>query len=145
MDLSSNAANLSAAAEMISRNMVALARSMDHEGVRFSKQGWKEISDFHDRVLANVQLALSVMMTKNPDEARELVEEKDDIRALEQRLQRAHLMRLHEGSGESIETSNIHQETLRALKQVNTSFATVATPILSETGDLLSSRLAHRR
>ncbi|WP_417806862.1 Na/Pi cotransporter family protein [Thioclava sp.] len=145
MDLSSNAANLSAAAEMISRNMVALARNMDHEGVRFSEQGWKEISDFHDRVLANVQLALSVMMTQNPDEARELVEEKDDIRALEQRLQRAHLMRLHEGSGESIETSNIHQETLRALKQVNTSFATVATPILSETGDLLSSRLAHRR
>jgi phosphate:Na+ symporter len=144
MELSSNAANLSAAAEMISRNMVSLARRLDSEGVRFSEQGWKEICDFHDRVLANVQLALSVMMTQNPDEARELVEEKDDIRALEQRLQRAHLMRLHEGAGESIETSNIHQETLRALKQVNTSFATVATPILSETGDLLSSRLAHR-
>ena len=61
---------------------------------------------------------------------------------MEQKLQRKHLKRLHEGLSESIETSNIHQETLRVLKQVNTSFAMVGYPILAETGDLLSSRLS---
>ena len=43
---------------------------------------------------------------------------------------------------ESNETSNIHQETLRALKQVNTAFLMVACPMLSKSGDLLKSRLA---
>ena len=84
------------------------------------------------------------MMTQHPDDARALVAEKDSIRALEQELQRAHLGRLREGLTESIETSNIHQETLRALKQVNTGFTMAAYPILTETGDLLSSRISSR-
>ena len=69
----------------------------------------------------------------------------DHVRDIEQALQRSHLERLKEGRVESIETSNIHQETLRALKQVNTAFTQVAYPILSETGDLLSSRLTRAK
>lgn len=145
MELSTTAANLWAAVEAVSPKLLDLARRLDMEGVQFSEQGWKEISDFHDHVLSNVQLAFSVMMAQDPEEARALMEEKDEIRAIEQRLQHQHLKRLQEGLRESIETSNIHQETLRALKQINTSFTTVAHPILSETGDLLSSRLSGRK
>lgn len=144
MDLSTIAANFEAASDTITTTMVGLARRLSTEGVQFSRPGWKEICDFHDRVLANAQRALGVMMTQHPDEARELVAEKDIIRDIEQRLQRAHLGRLREGLAESIETSNIHQETLRALKQVNTAFTMVAYPILTETGDLLSSRMSRR-
>lgn len=145
LEMSTVAVNLEAAADMITRNLVVLAQRLDTEGVAFSDKGRAEISDFHDRVLSNVQLALKVMMTQNPDDARELVAEKDHVRGIEQKLQRSHLGRLREGLIESIETSNIHQETLRALKQVNTSFSMVAYPILSESGDLLESRLSDRR
>jgi len=143
MELSNISVNFEAASDMIARSMVDLAKRLDRGSVRFSSDGQKEISDFHDRVLANVQLALHVIMTQNPDEARELVAEKEDIRGLEQDLQRKHLTRLRDGLAESIATSNIHQETLRALKQINTSFSMVAHPILEETGDLLESRLAN--
>ncbi len=142
MELSLLASNLEAASDVLARNLVELARRMDLEGLNFSSAGRQEICDFHDRVLANVQLALSVMMTGQPDDARELVAQKEKVRGVEQKLQRKHLKRLHEGLSESIETSNIHQETLRVLKQVNTSFAMVGYPILAETGDLLSSRLS---
>jgi phosphate:Na+ symporter len=142
MELSLLASNLEAASDVLARNLVELARRMDMEGLNFSSAGRQEICDFHDRVLANVQLALSVMMTGQPDDARELVAQKEKVRGVEQKLQRKHLKRLHEGLSESIETSNIHQETLRVLKQVNTSFAMVGYPILAETGDLLSSRLS---
>jgi phosphate:Na+ symporter len=145
MGLSNEAVNLEAAADMIARNLVGLARRLDLESIRFSPDGWREIADFHDRVLSNVQLALNVMMTQNPDAARELVAEKESIRGIEQMLQRQHLGRLREGLTESIETSNIHQETLRALKQVNSAFSIVAHPILLGTGDLLDSRLSERR
>lgn len=144
MHLSTVAVNLEGASDMIARNMVDMARRLNAEGLSFSDQGKAEISDFHDRVLSNAQLALNVMMTQNPEEARDLVAQKEAVRWIEQNLQLKHLERLREGRLESIETSNIHQETLRALKYVNTAFSMVAHPILQETGDLLQSRLAEK-
>lgn len=142
MELAEMAVNMDGASNTISDSIVGLAKRLDQEGTRFSTTGWKELCDFHDRVLSNAQAALNVLMTLNPDAARALVEEKDHVRDLEQQLQRSHLERLREGLSESIETSSVHQETLRALKQVNSAFTMIAYPILSETGDLLSSRLS---
>ena len=142
LELANMAVNLESAGDAIARSMVGLAKRLNDTGTAFSETGRKEIRDFHDRVLSNAQSALNVLMTLNPDAARALVEEKEHVRALEQDLQRSHLDRLKQGRVESIDTSNIHQETLRALKQVNTAFSMVAYPILSETGDLLASRLA---
>jgi phosphate:Na+ symporter len=135
LHLSTLAVNLESAADMVARNMIDLARRLDAEGLAFSEQGKAEIGDFYDRVLANTQLALNVMMTQNPAEARELVAQKEAVRTIEQNLQGQHLERLREGRAESIETSNIHQEMLRALKHVNTAFSMVAHPIrLAERG-----------
>jgi phosphate:Na+ symporter len=142
-DLASIAANLEAASDAIARNLTDLAHRLNADGVSFSDQGSREISDFHDRVLTNVQLGLNVLMTQNPDAARELVAAKEKVRAVEQHLQREHLGRLRQGMVESIETSSIHQELLRALKQINTSFSMIGYPILAESGDLLASRLSH--
>ncbi len=142
LELANMAVNLESAGDAIARSMLGLAQRLNESGTAFSETGRKEIRDFHDRVLSNAQAALNVLMTLNPDAARALVEEKEHVRVLEQDLQRSHLDRLRQGRVESIDTSNIHQETLRALKQVNTAFSMIAYPILSETGDLLASRLA---
>ena len=98
--------------------------------------------DSVEKKLARGPLPLDEAMEIATDAARALVEEKDTVRDVEQGLQRAHLARLQQGLSESIETSNLHQETLRALKQVNSAFTMLAYPILSETGDLLASRLS---
>ncbi len=142
MELASISSSLDSASDAIARNMLKLARRLDMQKLHFSQQGRDEISDFTDRVQSNVQLALNVMMNQNPAEARELVAAKEKVRKVEQKLQRSHIGRLREGLAESIETSNIHQETLRALKQINTAFSTVGHPILLRSGDLLKSRLA---
>ncbi|GAB4384313.1 Na/Pi cotransporter family protein [Albidovulum sp.] len=144
LELSDMAVNLESAGNAVSDTMLNLARRLDQSGTTFSETGWTEIRDFHDRVLSNAQASLNVLMTLNPDAARALVEEKDNVRQIEQKLQRSHLDRLKQGLTESIETSNIHQETLRVLKQINSAFTMIAYPILSETGDLLNSRLARR-
>ncbi|PPB81202.1 phosphate:Na+ symporter [Albidovulum inexpectatum] len=138
------AVNLEGAGNTISDTMLNLAQRRERLGLAFSDEGWAELCDFHDRVLANAQAGLNLLVTMDPDAARALVVEKDRIRDIEQQLQRSHLERLKQGRVESIETSNIHQETLRALKQVNAAFAMIAYPILSETGDLLSSRLSRQ-
>jgi len=141
-ELASISSSLDSASDAITRIMMELAERLHTQNLQFSQQGQHEIRDFTDRVQSNVQLALNVMMNQNPAEARELVAAKDKVRKVEQKLQRSHIGRLREGLVESIETSNIHQETLRALKQVNNAFAMVGYPILYKSGDLLKSRLA---
>jgi phosphate:Na+ symporter len=143
MRLSGTAINLEAASNAIAESMVDMARQKHEEGLTFSESGWRELCDFHDRVLSNVQLALNVLMTGDHDSARQLVAEKEKVREIERELQTTHLDRLRQGRVESIETSNIHQATIRALKQVNTVFSMIAYPILSASGDLLESRLAN--
>ncbi|SMY07298.1 Na+/Pi-cotransporter [Flavimaricola marinus] len=141
LELASISASLDSASDAIARIMLDLAKRLDAQKLKFSKRGREEINDFSDRVHSNVQLALNVMMNQNPAEARELVAAKDKVRQVEQKLQRNHIGRLREGLAESIDTSNIHQETLRALKQINTAFSMVGYPILAKSGDLLESRL----
>ena len=142
MELASIASSLDSASDAIVRTMLELAKRLDMQKLQFSPQGRKEIRRFADRVQSNVQLALNVMMNQNPAEARELVAAKEKVRKVEQKLQRSHIGRLRDGLVESIETSNIHQETLRALKQINSAFSMVGHPILLKSGDLLKSRLA---
>lgn len=141
MDISNSSVDFEAAGDAISKNMLSMARRMHNEHLSFSKNGFQDLCDFHDLVLANVQLALNVLMTNDPEAARSLVEEKERVREVEQTLQARHLERLRTGASESIETSNMHQEMIRTLKLVNTAFTVVAYPILRETGDLLASRL----
>ncbi|MBT8413276.1 MAG: Na/Pi cotransporter family protein, partial [Boseongicola sp.] len=142
MELASISTSLVSGSDAISRIMVQLAKELHTQNVRFSEKGREEIGDFSDRVQNNVQLALNVMLNQNPAEARELVAAKEKIRKVERKLQRKHLERLREGLSESMDTSNIHQETVRALKQINTAFSMVGYPILEETGDIMKSRLA---
>lgn len=141
-DLSGVSVNLEAGADVIVRKMVDLARRKHNEKVNFSEDGWRELTDFHDRVLRNVQHGIAVLMSDDVGLARELVEQKEKIRDLEQKLERTHLRRLRQGLTESIETSAIHIDLLRALKMLNTSFAMIAYPLLNEHGELLESRLA---
>ena len=134
--------NLEDAADKIAVNLLALAKRMHVEGISFSDQGLADIEQFHDQVMTNTQLALSVLTTGNAEAARQLVAEKDRVRQEEQRLQERHLNRLRARGSASVETTNVHQETLRLLKQINAALCYVAYPIAEETGDLLGSRLA---
>ncbi|WP_319546063.1 Na/Pi cotransporter family protein [Ruegeria conchae] len=142
-DLSGVAVNLEAGADTIARKMVELAKRKSAENVNFSNEGWQELTDFYDRVLRNVQHGIAVLMTEDAGAARELVQQKEMIREIERKLERAHLTRLRAGVSETIETSAIHLDLLRALKMLNTAFAMIAYPLLKESGQLLESRLAN--
>lgn len=145
LEIVAMANSLEEAADRIAVNLVALARKMSDEAITFSDEGLADIADFHDQIVTNGQLALSVLTTGDAEAARQLVAEKDRIRIEEQKLQERHLKRLQRGAIASIETTNIHQETLRVLKQINAALTYVAYPIAEETGDLLESRLARKR
>lgn len=145
LEIVAMANSLEEAADRIAVNLVTLAKKMSNEAITFSDEGLADIAHFHDQVVTNGQLALSVLTTGDAEAARQLVAEKDRIRFEEQKLQERHLKRLQVGAPASIETTNIHQDVLRVLKQINAALTYVAYPIAEETGDLLESRLARPR
>ena len=142
LEIVATANNLEEAGDRIAVNLTALAAKMRDDALAFSEEGTRDLEHFHDQVVTNAQLALQVLTTGDAEAARQLVIEKDRIRVEEQRFQERHLKRLQQGGTASIETTNIHQEVLRLLKQINAALTYVAYPITEETGDLLGSRLA---
>lgn len=140
-ELSNFAINLEYVGDAISKTLLKLAETRHEQKLSFSPEGWRELNELHHRVMANMQLALNVLVSQDRESARQLLSEKDAMREAERASYEQHLRRLRTGAVQSIETSNIHLETVRALKTINSLFASVAYPILSESGELLDSRL----
>ncbi|MBS0125386.1 Na/Pi cotransporter family protein [Thetidibacter halocola] len=141
-DLVGTGVSLEAAADVIAQAMVPLAAQKSMEKLRFSDEGREELTAFHDTVLRNVQLAIAVLMNGDPALAEALVEQKDKVRDMASTLEARHLVRLQQGGEDTLRTSGIHLDLLRAIKTVNGSFAMIAYPVLNENGKLLKSRLA---
>lgn len=127
--------------DIIVRNMLPLVRKKMERGLEFTPEGWRELTAFHASVLANARLAFNVLVSSDAETARQIVEEKDRLRDREKQTSQAHFIRLRDGSPNSIETSTIHLDTIRDLKQINSLLASIAYPVLEKRGLLSDSRL----
>ena len=133
--------NLENAGDIVAKRLLVLAESKNLKTMEFSKQGWKELVTLHERVTCNIKLAFNVLISEDLVAARTLIEEKTEMTTMERKSRKQHLKRLREGEEISFESSNIHLETLRNLKELNSLFASVAYPILYKRGQLLETRL----
>ncbi len=138
-ELTNFAINLEQIGDILARNLARRANVISQSKLVFSNEGWKELTELHGRVLTTMQLALNVLISRDPELARQLVEAKEKVRDLERKSNWSHMQRLQRGRSKSIETSDLHLETTRALELINSLFASIAYPILAETGDLPDS------
>lgn len=127
--------------DIIVRNMLVHVRKKVEHGLEFTPEGWRELTAFHASVLANARMAFNVLVSHDTETARQLVLEKDRLRDREKETSRSHFLRLRDGTPQSIETSAIHLDTIRDLKQINSLLASIAYPVLEEHGLLRDSRL----
>ncbi len=144
LDLADFAINLESAGDIVAKRLLPLAKKKDEFDVSFSREGWGELTTIHDRIMVNMQMAINVLVSEDVDAARRLVEEKDRIRLLERNSRNEHLHRLRRGGETSVNSSNIHLETLRAFKEVNALFASVAQTLLLRRGLLRDTRLVEQ-
>lgn len=142
VELADIAINLEHIGDLISKTLLPLAEERAARKLKFSAEGWAEMSSLHARVEANMQLAMNVLVSSDVESARQLVREKEAIRHIERQSQERHLARLSAGNAESVETSDIHLTTVRALKEINSMLVMIGYPILTESGHLLDSRLS---
>lgn len=128
-------------ADIVVRNIALNISKKRERGLDFTDEGWAELADMHADVLANARLAFNVIVSRDLSTAREVVEGKDRMRAREKAATARHFERLREGAARSIDTSTIHLETIRDLKEINSLFAAIAYPVLEQHGQLHGSRL----
>jgi len=141
-DLMMFADNMAAATDVIVNRLLKLAKERNEKALVFSDEGWRELLALHDRVLVNMQLAMDVLVSSDLETARQLIIEKNELSSMTQKSLSKHLERLSRHKTKSLETSNMHNETLRALRQVNSSFSSIAYSILDDAGQLHKTRLA---
>jgi len=127
--------------DIVEKNLLQLARKHLSAGGQFSAEGWAELAGLHSRVMDNLELALNVFVSGDLDTARQLLEEKEQFRELEQQSNSRHMQRLRQGSAQSIESSPVHLDIIRDLTQINSLLTATAYPILEASGELLRSRL----
>jgi phosphate:Na+ symporter len=144
-DLSIFAISLEQAGDIVARELLRVADQRLDRRITFSQQGWQELTDLHARVLANLQLALNVLVSEDAESARQLITEKDEVGLMERNSMERHFARLRSGDPNSFETSELHLETMHALRRINSHFTGIAYSILSEQGELLPTRLVSDR
>lgn len=132
---------LESAADVVIKRLVPRGLQKMADGMELSPEGAAELARLHDRVRANLPLASAVLLNEGTEGARLLLEEKETVNRQERQSRQRHLERLNAGSAQTFGSSNLHLETLRALKDFNSLIASVAYPILQRTGQLRDSRL----
>lgn len=116
--------------DIIDNNLMELAKKKISQGLRFSEQGLKEITELHEQVGRNLQLVVTAFASQDAGLARQVLAEKARVTARERELRQAHIHRLHAGLRESIETSAIHLDILTNLRRINSHVTSIAYPIL---------------
>lgn len=135
------AIRLETAGDVVAKRLTVLAEEMRRTQARFSAEGWVELVKIHESILANIRLAMIVLLSDNLESARLLSLEKTEIKRAERQSRKRHLKRLQSQRSESFETSDIHLETLRSFREFNGHIASVAYPVLYQNGQLLETRL----
>ena len=134
--------NLEHAGDVIEKNLMGLASKRLKRGLSFSEKEQAQLAQMFGRLVTNLHAAGSVLMTDDLRAARLLAAEKEVFRDIEEKATQAHFDRLRAGRSGLAETSALHLDVLRDLKQVNAHLvAAAAYPVLKSQGGLLPSRL----
>ena len=108
---------------------------------RLSDAGMGEVCHLHERLLANLRLAMSVFLDGHVRDARKLLEEKARFRDLQYEYAASHIARLQDNTTQSIETSSLHLDLISDLKRINSHICSIAYPILESAGALSATRI----
>ncbi len=132
MDLLSISNNFELIGDLISKTIKELAEEKIKMGAEFSKEGWKDIKEFHSIVHENFHLAVTSFASGNIELARRAMDGKKTVRDLEEKHKKAHFLRLSEGLKESHVTSSIHLELLGHYRRVNSYVVRVGQVVLGK-------------
>jgi phosphate:Na+ symporter len=144
-DIMSFTINMEQIGDIIERVLQDVEDKKIRKNRRFSDAGMAEIAHLHERLMANLRLAMSVFLDGHVRDAQKLLEEKARFRDLEHEYAASHIARLQDNTAPSIETSSLHIDLISDLKRINSLLCSIAYPILESAGALTKTRLRNSR
>ncbi|MGZ9724383.1 Na/Pi cotransporter family protein [Rhizobium miluonense] len=135
------AINLEHIGDIIEKGLAEQVGKKIDKGLTFSEDGYRELRSLFSLTVDNLRIAQTILVTRDFNLAKQLMEVKVDVRRLEKQSSERHLERLRDGRVDSLQTSSLHLDMLRDLKRINAHIVSVAHPILDESGLLIESRL----
>jgi phosphate:Na+ symporter len=144
-DIVSFTINMEQIGDIIERVLQDVEDKKIRKNRSFSDAGMAEICHLHERLLANLRLAMSVFLDGHVRDAQKLLEEKARFRDLEHEYAASHIARLQGNTAQSIETSSLHIDLISELKRINSLLCSIAYPILESAGALSKTRLRDSR
>ncbi len=121
--------------DIIDKNIMELGKKKISNGLHFSDEGQKEITDFYSKVGDNFEMAISAFATGDSDLAWKVLKNKEKLGTMERELKSEHIKRLQKGLKESIDTSSIHLDLLSNLKRINHHITNISYPIIGRQED----------
>ncbi len=140
-DIVSFTINMEQIGDIIERVLEDIETKLVKKSRSFSDAGLSEVVHLHERLIANLRLAMSVFLDGHVRDAKRLLEEKARFRELEHEYAANHIARLRDNTAQSIETSSLHLDLIAELKRINSLICGVAYPILESAGALTATRL----
>jgi phosphate:Na+ symporter len=141
MEIVSFSINLEHVGDIIDKNLMDLAAKKIRRGITFSKEGEADLVEFHRQVVDSLKLAVGIFMSGEMVVARRLIAAKTELREKEFAAAERYLVRLREGTPETIESYSLDMDILRDLKRVHSHLCSAAYPVLERAGALQRSRL----
>jgi phosphate:Na+ symporter len=125
-EIMSFAINLEHIGDIIEKNLLQIAMKKIKQNANFSSEGAVEIEALYHRVGKSLRLSLGVFVSGDAEAARQLLQEKPEVRRSERMATANHLSRLREGRLETLDTMAMHVDTLRDLKRIHSHICSVA-------------------
>lgn len=133
--------NLEQAGDIIERIVKGLESKKIAPQRSFSDAGMTEVCEMHTRLVASLQLGLSVFLDGDLKGAQKLLAEKEAFRDLERAYAKTHLVRLAGETQQSIETSSLHLDLISDMRRMHSLFCSTGYSVLDEAGMLRKSRV----
>jgi phosphate:Na+ symporter len=134
--------NVEQGGDVLDQNLLPHLAKRIRRGLTFSKAGQDELGKLFDRLKTNLDAAASLFISQDERLARTLANEKVVFRNAEREQTAYHFERLRKGGIDTIETSSLHLDIIRDIKQINSHLvAAAAYPMLERQGELLQSRI----
>ncbi|MCK5137028.1 MAG: Na/Pi symporter [Bacteroidales bacterium] len=113
-------------ADIISGGLANRAEKWAVKDYEFSKDGKKDLVEFHQKIEKQLKRALVVFEETNLQKAAKMKSKHKEYRSLSQELEKQHYARILEGMKESIESSKTHLEILALLSSIDSHITNIA-------------------
>ncbi|NBX68036.1 MAG: Na/Pi cotransporter family protein [Proteobacteria bacterium] len=104
--------------DIVDKNILELVKKKHKKGYVFSKEGWSEITIFHEKVVECLRVSTAYFTSRDPALAARLIVLREQIEDLLIDLSEQHVQRLHRGVKESLDTTSVHLDLLGNLEHI---------------------------